>query len=168
VPKFKCAFCGREHDKLLRDLAYLHPADIFEIPEHERSQRIKMNDDLCEIDDSDFYVRGVLSLPIRDSTEEFRWGVWAKINKVDFDRYIELWDSDLAAAEPAFIGLLSGGIAIYPDSDGLEVQVRLQTGNQRPRFYVVSEDHPLGIDQRKGITEEKAHEFVMPFVKSEG
>jgi hypothetical protein len=83
VPKFKCAFCEKEHDKLPRDLAYLH--------------------DLCEIDDSNFYVRGVLSLPIRNSTEEFRWGVWVKVKKVDFDRYVELWDSDPAAA-PAYIG----------------------------------------------------------------
>lgn len=167
MPTFKCEFCGQEHDELLRDLAYMYPADYFEVPEDERPERIRVNDDLCVIDDSDFYIRGVLALPIRNSAEEFRWGVWAKVRKADFDRYLELWDSALVAPEPASIGELSGGIAEYPDTDMLDVRVVLQAGNQRPRFYVVSEKNQLGIDQRSGITEEKAHQFVMRFVKND-
>jgi len=41
------------------------------------------------------------------------------------------------------------------------VMVKLHSGDQRPLFTVVSEQHPLGVDQRVGITEEKAHSFVV-------
>ena len=161
---FRCETCGTVHDELLMDISYQRPADYFKVPEAERNERLWMdadsNADLCIIDREEFYIRGILALPIRDSEKEFRWGAWARVDKPDFDRYIELWEVDDVGGEPSFGGLLSGGIQAYDGSDMLEVTARLQQNRQRPRFFVVSEDHPLGIAQRAGITMSDVHSFI--------
>ena len=160
MAKFKCDTCGQFHDGLPMDLAFARPADFFKIPPDERSSRIKMNDDLCVIDDAEFIVRGVLELPIIDSEERFSWGIWAIISEQDFKRYLELWDSDEADKEPPFAGKLSGGIKVYPESDLLDVKVKLQSGNKRPLFITETIDNQLGIDQNNGITMAQVHRVI--------
>lgn len=164
MPSYKCPTCGREHDALPMDLAYRRPADYFKIPEGERATRIRIDADLCTIDFREFYIRGVLPLPLRNRSDEFRWGVWARVSEDDFFHYVELWDAEIALNEPPLTGYLSGGIRDYAQSDGLEVKAYLQSKGMRPRFTVVSEEHPLGRDQRSGITMERVHEFVAPFL----
>ena len=154
-----CPQCGKVHDELPLDLAYQRPADYFKIPESERTARIDINDDICIIDASEFYVRGVLELPIKDTDKSFGWGVWARVNKSDLRRYFELWNVENTENEPPFEGKLSGGLKYYPDSDLLDVTVHLQPKAKRPLFKVISNDHPLGIDQKEGITMEKVHYF---------
>jgi hypothetical protein len=156
---FRCATCGKEHDELPLDLGYDHPADFFRIPPSERDQRVQYNEDLCSIDKKEHYARGILALPIRDANEEFRWGVWARIHEDDLNRYLALWNSDAAAEEPPFPGVLSGGITCYPKSDGLVVQVKLMV-RQRPRFFVLDQSHELGIAQRDGVSWDDVHRFL--------
>jgi hypothetical protein len=165
MPSYKCSICGKIHDEQPMDIGYQKPADYFKIPPDGREKRIKLSSDLCSIDDSEFYIRGILALPIKDSTKEFRWGVWIRVQESDFKRHIELWDGNIPPDEPALVGYLSGGAKDYEDSDTLEVKVHLQPGNQRPRFEVVSDQHPLGIDQRNGITMAKAHSFAEPLLE---
>jgi len=117
MARFKCEICGAEHAQLPRDLGYDYPADCFKILPAERPTRVKYNEDLCLIDDVEFYARGVLALPIRETEEEFRWGVWARIDHPAYERYLSLWSADEAAHEPPFPGILSGGIGAYPESD---------------------------------------------------
>jgi hypothetical protein len=164
MPSYTCGICGQTHDELPLDIGYQYPADYFKIPEEERSTRIKYTNDLCSIDDTEFYIRGVLALPIQDHADAFCWGVWVQVQERYFHRYVELWDDDAAAQEPAYIGYLSGGIGTYPASDGLAVRVQLQAGGERPQFFVADEQHPLAVDQRAGITMAHVHEFVAPFL----
>lgn len=157
---FQCGSCGKLHDHLPRDLAYERPASYFGVPEPERERRVRISNDLCSIDDEHFFIRGVLYLPIHQSDEQFGWGVWVEVMRADFDQYVSAWKRDVEDTVPAFPGLLDGGVQPYPESDRLEVWVKLRSGGQRPVFTVVSEEHPLGVDQRAGISEERAHSFV--------
>ncbi len=152
MPVYTCEICGHVHDDLLLDIGYKRPGAYFKIPAEERQTRIQITVDWCSIDDTEFYIRGVLALPIQGSLEEFCWGVWAQIQKHDFYRYSELWDDEQAINEPPFMGVLSGEIGVYPASDGLPVRIQLQSEGQRPRFWVMDEQHPLAIDQQLGIT----------------
>ncbi len=164
MTNYTCGICGKVHDELLMDIAIMRPLDYFKVPDKERKRRVKYTEDLCSIDDKEFFIRGILALPVKDSEEEFRWGAWALISEDDFNRYLELWDADDVGDEPPFVGWVAGGIPAYPDTDRLEVKVRLQSGNQRPRFQLVSDQHPLGRDQREGITMEKVHGFIEHFM----
>ena len=147
------------------DISYKNPADYFKIPPNERAKRVQITEDVCVIDNNEFYIRGVLPLPIIDSNDDFRWGVWARIEKQDFMIYLKYWDGNIPEKLPALSGHLSGEIKDYPESDMLPVEIYLQSKNQRPIFKVLSAKTPLGIDQEKGITLEKVHSFVEPLLK---
>lgn len=161
-----CSICGNEHAALLRDMAYHRPGDYYDVPPDERTKRVwfdaEMNPDLCVIDGKKFYLRGVLSMPIQGEENDFRWGTWAQVEEKDFRRYYELWDETDVSNEPVFRGYLSGGVRDFAESDGLEVEIQLQSNNQRPRLTVVSKNHPLAIAQRDGVTLEDVHAFVLP------
>ena len=162
---FKCATCGKFHVGLPMDMAYKNPGRYFEIPAKERNTRIYFSTDICVIDDSEFYIRGVLPIPVVNSDDEFRWGLWAKVDKDDFDTYSKYWDGNLPDNLPALHGSLSGSMKDYPDSNMTSVEIHLQSGDQRPVFKVISDENSLGIDQRKGITMEKVHSFVEPLLR---
>jgi hypothetical protein len=163
---YDCSVCGKEHDALPRDMAYKRPGGYFEVPLDERNKRVwfdaEVNPDLCVIDGSKFYLRGVLAVPIQGEADEFRWGTWAQVEEENLRRYYELWNEADASNEPSFRGYLSGGVRDFADSNGLEVIVKLQSNNQRPRLTVVLETHPLAIAQHNGVTLEDVHAFVLP------
>ena len=164
MPGFRCGVCDRLHDHLPRDIGYRRPEQYFEVPEAERPRRVYETDDLCVIDGKTFLIRGVLYLPIRGGDERFGWGVWASVGKRDFQRYMHAWEQDREDQVPPFAGRLASEIRAYPDSDRLELSVKLRSGGERPLFTVRSKTHPLGVDQQTGISEEKAHSFVEALV----
>jgi hypothetical protein len=156
---FVCSVCGQVHDGLPLGIGHALPADYFAVPESQRERRVKATDDYCIIDGKEFYIRGVLPVPIAELNDEFRFGLWTRIGKRDFDRYLEAWENDVPKDEPIIIGYLSGGTKAYTASDQTAVTVYLQNGNQRPRFFTVSDDHPLGKEQRQGLTMKRVHEL---------
>ncbi len=167
MTSYTCGICGNIHSELPMDIAIMHPLDYFKVPDHELKRRVKFTEDLCSIDDKEYFIRGILELPVKDAHEGFRWGTWALVSEEDFNKYLKLWHADDVEDELPFVGWLAGGIPDYPHSDRLEVSVHLQSGNQRPRFQVVSDQHRLGIDQKQGITMENVHGFVERFMPSQ-
>ena len=164
MPGFRCGVCDRLHDQLPRDVAYRRPTPHFEVPEGERARRVYETDDLCVIDGETYLIRGVLYLPIKGGDERFGWGVWARVGRRDFQRYMHAWEHDTEDRVSPFAGRLASDLPAYPGSDHLELTVRLQSGGERPLFTVRSKTHALGVDQREGITLAKAHSFVESLV----
>ena len=160
APSFRCEICGTEHAGLPMDFAYRRPEHFLNVPEAERAQRTTNSDDLCVIDGKLHLLRGVLPIRVLGSDDEFRFGPWALVDRADFNRYVEAWRDGTEEAVAPFAGWLSGELLTYPGSNGLEVTVRLQGRAQRPAFQVRSEEHPLGIDQRHGITMARLHELI--------
>jgi hypothetical protein len=163
VAGFDCGVCGKRHDHLPRDIGYRRPDPFLDVPKAERQERAYESDDLCVVDGEMFMIRGVLYLPIDGGAERFGWGIWVTVLESDYYRYLNAWDHDSEDETPPFVGQIANAIAPYPGSRGLDVTVRLRSGGQRPTFTVISEGAPLGIDQRQGISPEKAHSFVAQF-----
>ncbi len=161
-----CSVCGKVHDALPHDIAHQLPGGYFEVPPGEREKRVwfdaEVYPDLCVIDGSKFYLRGVLAVPIQGEADKIRWGTWAQVEEKHLRRYYELWNEIDVLGEPTFRGNLSGGVRDFDDSDGLELIITFQLNNQRPRLTVVSETHPLATAQRNGVTLEDVHTFVLP------
>ena len=72
------------------DWAFDSPIYWEQIAESERPKRGFLNSDFCTIDERDFFVRGVLAIPIIGTEESFMWGVWVTLSKPHFDRMISL------------------------------------------------------------------------------
>src|SRR3989442_11018876 len=83
---FVCQVCGKKHAGLPLDRVFDSPTYWQQIPEAERSRRGRINSDFCEIDDEDFFIRGLIEIPIIGSDEVFMWGVWVSLSQTNFDR----------------------------------------------------------------------------------
>lgn len=157
---FKCATCGQEHDGLPQDYSFGLPDEVFELRFLERYRRSRSNSDLCTLDESRFFIRGVIPLPFRSSDEEYCWGVWVEVSQADHDKYVLGYDEDLSS-EPSFNGRLANSIPGYEETKGLAVSAKFGAQGQRPSYSLdPSLTHKLASDQNTGITEERHHEML--------
>jgi hypothetical protein len=65
----------------------------FGIPESERGQRIHGTTDICSTEDEDFFIRGIILMPIRDPTDAFGLGVWVSQKRENFQTYLKNFDT---------------------------------------------------------------------------
>jgi hypothetical protein len=114
-------------------------------------RRASLTTDTCVIDDKDFFVRVCLPIPIRESENEFVWGVWVSLSERNFRRYVDMFKADPPNGEGPYFGWLCNNLPGYPETLSLKTDVHLQKGGQRPRIKVEPTDHPLAVHQRDGI-----------------
>ncbi len=164
---FRCGVCGEEHEGL-PDIAYNAPELYLAIPDDERDQRCFLNADLCVIDGEHYFLRGVIKVPIRDFDDSFGWGAWACVSEPDFQRHLDLWDAEDVSGESPFPGRLANSLRHYPETLDLTVAVVLQNDGMRPFLQLVSGEHPLAVDQRDGISIDRAVELAGKVLHSGG
>jgi hypothetical protein len=154
---YRCHTCGEVHDDL-PDMGIDYPDYYFGVPEEERDRRVKLTGDTCIIDDEEFFIRGLIEIPIRDYSRTFGFGVWVSQKKENFYTYLENFDSDQIGP---FFGWLSNNISFYTaDTLNLKTMAHFRSGGLRPQIELEPTDHPFAIDQRNGITLEKAWEIA--------
>ena len=130
------------------------------VPKSELDQRVVITPDQCVIDGRNFYLRGRIPVPVTGHDEVFIWGVWAEIGPRDFIRTNELWNTRGRETTPPFRGWLDTELFLFGDTINLEVRVETQIVGRRPHFMIVDDEHPLAIDQRNGISIERAAEIA--------
>jgi hypothetical protein len=150
---YKCATCGQTHDDL-PDLGFKWPDPYFGVPEAERATRVWGSTDTCAIDDEAFYIRGVIHIPIRNTTDHFGLGVWVSQKRENFHTYLANYDS---ADIGPFFGWLSNNVPFYaPDTWALKTMAHFQGNKKRPLIELEPSDHPLYLDYSHGITLDRA------------
>ena len=102
----KCPCCGQEVVTYQMDLAFALPDAIFALPEDHRAVRAKTHTDLCSLDDSRYFIRVVVYVPVRQFGTDFGWGVWVEVSRDAFFRYREIYEDD-ASEEPTAAGILA-------------------------------------------------------------
>jgi hypothetical protein len=153
---YLCATCGKEHTDLphVGFPAPFHWADRF-----ANDPNSLLTEDLCIIQGEDFFVRGVIEIPVHDYEHEFGWGVWVSHKKENFEAYRA--NPESAAIGP-FFGWLCTKIQYFPETTlELKTMAHYRSGRLRPRI-VLEEDspHPLCRQQREGITLSEAWTIV--------
>jgi hypothetical protein len=114
----------------------------------------------CIIGEENFFVRGCLEVPIIGTADFFSWGVWVSLSEGDFERMSEMWQVVGRESEPAYHGSLATDLPFYPDTASLNVALHTRPIGQRPLVEVESADHPLALEQRAGITTERARRLA--------
>jgi hypothetical protein len=157
---YRCSVCGQVHDDLPH-VGFDRPDYAHHVPEAERDERVRLDADFCTIDDTYFFIRGVVEIPVHDHDEGFAFGVWVSQKEENFHRYRTRPD---AAGLPPTFGWFSNEIACY-DAPTLELKTRVhfRGGALRPAIALEPTDHPLAVDQRQGISLERAWEIVHRF-----
>jgi hypothetical protein len=159
---YRCSVCGESHESL-PDIGSDRPYYWHTLPPEERGRRAWLTEDTCVIDDEDFFIRGVLLIPVHDYGRDFGFGVWVSQKMENFRRYLAEPDSDRIGP---FFGWLSTEISYYPESTlGLKTTAHFRGGGARPTVELEPTEHPLAVDQREGITLAKAWEIVHFYTK---
>jgi hypothetical protein len=150
-----CSVCGEQHGEQLLDVRAGLPEAVFALTDAEREERAEVWDDWCRFVDGTgrtrFYLRGVIHLPVHESTEEFRFGVWVEVGEGDFYRLTELWHDEDGSPTRPFFGQLANELNLYPGTLGLPVALQLRDQRHLPGVILLDADHRIVSDQREGI-----------------
>ena len=160
---WKCGSCEEWHTGSCLDFGYDQPYYWSDEYEGEKSH---LSEDFCSINDRDFFVRGVIELPIIGSEEVFRWGVWGSLSRENFECVRKMSDDESRAELPAMFSWLSTQIQGYPDTLNLKMYGRIQESGKRPCFELEPADHPLAQEQHKGIFPARVEEIMMDRLKA--
>jgi hypothetical protein len=153
--QFICPTCGQPHT----ELPHIGSAAPFQWADKLSSDpRSLLTKDLCIIEGRDFFVHGVIEIPVHDYEHEFGWGVWVTHKKENFEAYREHFDT---ADIGPFFGWLCTAIDYFPESTlELKTMAHYRGEGLRPRIVLEESEHPLSIQQRDGISLSKAWEIV--------
>ena len=153
---WRCS-CGEVHD-FPEGYTARWPDPYLSIPTEERDQRAAIGEDYCVIDKSVFLIRACLEIPVHGHAEPFIWGVWVSLSEASFTRYGDHFVQGTPIEEPLF-SYLCCRLTPYPDTYALKSHVHCRTGI-RPAIELEPTDHPLAVEQREGISEQRVWEIA--------
>jgi hypothetical protein len=178
--RWKCGMCEEWHTGPCLDFSEDSPYYWSEKHEEESrrssllprwsKQRSKtfLNEDFCAIEDRDFFVRGIIHLPIIGAGETLRWGVWGSLSRENFETLLKM-DSDPKRVElPPMFSWLSTRIPEYPDTLNLKMYAHIQELNWRPHFRLERTDHPLSREYHEGIPPERVKQIMFSRLSANG
>ena len=150
-----CTHCGKQHT----DLPHIGSAAPYHWSRSLASDpESLLTEDLCIIEGHDFFVRGVIEIPVHDYEQEFGWGVWVSQKKENFDTYRQHFRS---ADIGPFFGWLCTAIDYYPVSTlQLKTMAHYRGGSLRPRIVLEPSNHSLYQQQHHGISLHEAWRIV--------
>ena len=160
---WQCATCGKIHEGVF-DLGMPAPWHWQREPLSEPNAQLRMDGDflsadLCVVGGRDFFVRGVLEIPLRDSDEVFGLGCWSSLSRANFERYVESFNGAEPDTREAWTGWFSTWMKPFPSSINEPCWVQPRGNGLRPSIWLEGGCHPLAQAQREGITTERLLEI---------
>jgi len=131
------------------------PLSYYDIPEEERANRCDLGTDGCVIDEEWFFVRGCIEIPVHGRDEPLSWGAWVSLSRTSFAEWMSCFPLKERAHIGPFFGWLNAWLKPYPNTVSLKTKVHLRDNGIRPYIELEPTDHPLSVEQRTGITEQR-------------
>lgn len=170
--RWKCGTCDEWHTGPCLDFGYESPH--YWCKEHEEANHRAallpswsenrgetfLDDDYCAINNEDFFVRGLIELPIIGTAQTFCWGVWGSVSRENFETLIKSGEDINRVELPEMFSWLSTQIPEYPDTLNLKMYARVQEPGRRPTFEVERSDHLLSQEYHNGITPGRVKEIM--------
>jgi hypothetical protein len=120
-----------------------------------------LDEDYCAINDSDFFVRGLIHLPIIGAAETFRWGVWGSLSRENFETLLKMHKDPRRIELSPMFSWLSTQLPEYPDTLSLKMYAHIQEPDCCPCFRLALTDHFLSEEYHKGIIPERVKEIML-------
>jgi hypothetical protein len=149
---FVCSVCGEFHPERMLDIRAGLPDAIHELNEAERGRRAWISDDFAVLDETHFYVRGLLEIPIPELESRFGYGVWLEVEQHDFAELLEHWTDPEQSEFAPTPGLIANELEPYIATNGLRALLQPVSADLLPLVEVLDSAHPLALDQRHGIS----------------
>jgi hypothetical protein len=171
--RWKCGSCEERHTGPCLDFSYNSP--YYWSQEHEKAsdratllpswsknqRKTFLDEDFCAINDHDFFVRGIIHLPIIGAGETFRWGVWGSLSRENFEILLKKHEDPKRIELPSMFSWLSTQIPEYPDTLSLKMYAHIREPGIRPNFRLEQTDHPLSLEYHEGITAGRVKEIMI-------
>lgn len=158
---YKCSTCHEQHEGLPFSYGPPVPAMWYDIPQDQRESRVDLSSDQCVIDEKYFFVLGRIEIPVVDVDEVFAWLVWVSLSEHNFLRMSELWEIEGRESEAPYFGWLHSSLPCYPATTmNLKTSVHTRPVGSRPFIELERTDHPLSIEQERGITMLRVQEIA--------
>lgn len=171
--RWKCGSCDEWHSGPCLDFSYDWPvywtdahrelsrnAGEFSYDSQGRPDTF-LDEDYCAIEDRDFFVRGIINLPIVGTNESLRWGVWGSLSRENFEKLIRMHEDPKRAELSAMFSWLSTRIPEYPDTLNLKMYTNIQEPGWRPFFELEPSEHLLSREYHRGISPERVKEIML-------
>jgi Uncharacterized protein conserved in bacteria len=157
---YQCSCCGQVYDELPLTFGNDFPDYYFSIPPDERETRIEIKESLCVVDDKHFFHRGRLTIPIVDHDDDLVFNVWTSISEDNFVKRNDLWNIPDRVNEEPYFGWLQTTIPTYGQTLNLKTIAIENEVGLIPTIQIIEDEHPLTVDQEKGITFNRALQIV--------
>jgi len=164
--RWKCGHCEEWHTGPSLDFGYSQPHYWRTELAASSDPNSFLTEDYCAVEGEDFFVRGLIHLPILGTGESFRWGVWGSLSRENFAL---LRKADDERNEPGLVPMfswLSTRLPDYPDTLNLKMYAHIQEAGQRPHFRLEPTDHPLAQEYHHGITPERVKAMMHALLPS--
>jgi hypothetical protein len=156
----ECFGCDRKKGEPVFCFGPPAPDFYVGIPEAERAKRVLLDSDVCVIDKKHHFMRGCLDIPLIGTQAVFRWLVWVSLSEKNFNRVVDLWETPGRESEPPYFGWLNTSLPHYPETLNLKTNVHTRPIAERPQIELEPIDHPLVLEQRRGISLARAQSLA--------
>lgn len=150
---YRCSVCGKIHSGLPA-LSFIAPYYYDILSESDKNKTAEISDDFCIIrhpEQTDRFIRTVLSIPIQDSCETFDYGIWVSVSEMSFEDYQKNFKNE--RREKTYFGMICNEIADYDKTTlGLHVNIEVRKNGIRPEIKPHLTEHQLIADWENGIT----------------
>lgn len=154
----KCPCCDKDVEPHQMDVAFGLPDAIFALPDAQRAERAKTHSDLCSLDDTRYFIRGVVYVPVQQLGTNFGWGVWAEVSEETFFRYHKIYDND-GSNEPPAAGILANTPPGYTNVEQ-PLEIHFGPPDKRPVFTPSPTAGEFYHEQIEGMPVRKWHSIV--------
>lgn len=163
---WKCTSCEEWHRGPCLDIGYSAPHYWSkQYQDGQKDSGTFLTKDYCAIENRDFFVRGLIEIPILGTDQTFCWGVWGSLSKENFEMLLNMdEDPGRAGLQPMF-SWLSTRIPEYPETLSMKMYAHIQEPRLRPKFELESTDHPLSQEYHKGLSPERIKQIMMQRVR---
>ena|SRR5438876_6427143 len=148
----------------MRDVRAGLPEAIFALSDEERRRRVVLSPggDFATLDGEQHFARALLEVPIPSEEHCFGWGVWIGLTAADHAEVAKRW-VDRESVGRSYAGWLATDLPPYGSTLGLFGTLTLRAVDKLPGFELRDSEHPLVIEQRAGISLDRARELAEPY-----
>lgn len=170
--RWKCGSCDEWHHGPCLDFTYDSPHYWSDEYENSRlkqpsisesgndSGKYFLDEELCQIG-SDYFVRGLIRLPIVGTDQHLVWGVWGSVSRENFRLLLENERSSKPGKLPEMFSWLSTQIPEYPDTLRVKMYAHFGKPGERPTFEIEPTEHLLSKEYHEGILPDRVKQIVL-------
>lgn len=156
--EWMCANCDQPHCGMI-DLAAHAPDPWRGAVTYQPNAELQLDgdflsEDFCVMGGKYFFVRCVLEIPVDGLAEKFGFGCWGTLSRHNFELYIDGFNNGDYANMGPWNSWLSNQLLDYIGDEPEACSMYPQLDRQRPVLLLADEQHPLGLDQRNGVSAE--------------